>query len=59
MNNKIYKLQNGNILPEITVVPNKLFLYTYYPLINSRYPFTGHSELRVSTPDYFRDMGKE
>ena len=58
MNNKIYKFQNGNILPEITVVPTRLSLSTYYPIIGENYRYTGHSSLRARTPEYTIDTSE-
>ena len=55
MNNKIYKFQNGTILPEVTVVPTRLVLDTYYPVIGRNYRYTGHSSLRARSPEYTVD----
>lgn len=32
-------------VPEIIVVPNKLYLDTFYPVISNDYPITGHSRI--------------
>ena len=39
----------GGELPEVTVIPNNIYLHTYRPLIDSDYKKTGHSAL-ISQP---------
>lgn len=47
--------QGGTILPEVTVVPTRLVLDTYYPVIGRNYRYTGHSSLRARSPEYTVD----
>lgn len=35
-------------LPEVEVKPIGLTLQTFYPVVNKQYPWTGHSQLRVT-----------
>jgi hypothetical protein len=44
-------------VPEITVVPNKLYLDTFYPVISNDYPITGHSRIvgQAYTEDGFKE----
>lgn len=39
----------GGELPEVTVIPNNIYLHTYRPIIDSAYKKTGHSTL-ISQP---------
>jgi len=48
-------------VPEITVVPNKLYLRTHYPVLSKDFPLTGHSEIDAylsKNPKYDEDDDK-
>lgn len=48
-------------IPEITVVPNKLYLRTHYPVLSKDFPLTGHSEIDAylnKNPIYDEDDDK-